>query len=422
MAEPLFTNPWAAVQPDAALIAFEWALLIALAAFAGHWLQRATRLPKIVGYALVGIAAGLVRPLGLAWPLDGAGLFLLELGIAIVVFDAGARLPLRWFRHNPLVLLQSAAEALLTYAAAFLLLRALGMDLKAVRALATIAVAASPSVLMRIATDMRASGPVTDRAFTLTTLNTLYALTLGVALLHTVDRGNGTLLGSMGAALAVLGVSAVLGLLLAAVLAVALRFLQPTSPDTAIVVLAGVAACTTVAGPLGGAGPIAALLGGLLLKQFHARPWVWPRQLGTAASTVLILMFVLISVVAAHGAWEWRAVGVALLLMAVRIATKMASIAFTAFHTGITMRQTLWVGAALAPMAAVALLLTTQFAASSHTMGVQVTAIALPLILLSELLGAVAVSVALRRAGEIPLPAQRGEQTPPRDEDEEPRP
>ena len=28
----------------------------------------------------------------------------------------------------------------------------------------------------------------------------------------------------------------------------------------------------------------AALLGGILLKQFHPRPWAWPRQLGTASS------------------------------------------------------------------------------------------------------------------------------------------
>jgi Kef-type K+ transport system membrane component KefB len=401
---------WAAhADAGATLVTFEWALWIALAALAGHVIQRITRLPKIIGYAVVGMVAGWLQLPGARWPLTGVGLFLLELGIAVVVFEAGARLPLRWFRHNPLVLVQSAAEALLTYAAAFLLLHALGIEINAARALAAIAVAASPSVLLRIVAELRAGGPVTDRAVVLTTLNTLYALTLGTALLHTVDRGGGALLASVGYSFAVLGVSALAGFVLAALLALAMRVLQPTSPDTAIVILAAVAACTTVADPLGGSGPLAALVGGVLLKQFHRRPWVWPRQLGTAASTLVILMFVLVSVVAVQGPWTWRAVGVALALLLARAIVKVGSLTLTSFGTGMSVRQTLWVGAALVPMSSVALLLTSQFVATSHTVGAEVATIALPMILLAELLGAISATAALQRSNEITLPWRRVE-------------
>ena len=218
-------------------LALEWALLLAVAALVGHLVQRHTRLPKIVGYAAVGTLAGWLGWADAAWPLTGMGLFLLELGIAVVLFEAGARLPLRWFRHNPMVLVQSLAESLLTFATAFLALRALGLDFPVVRALSVIAVAASPAVLMRVMLDLRASGPVTDRALALATLNTLYALTLGTAMLRTIDRGDGTLAASIITSAAVLGVSLLCGAVLAALLAGALRLLNPTSQDTAIVVL-----------------------------------------------------------------------------------------------------------------------------------------------------------------------------------------
>ena len=103
-------------------LALEWALLLALAALAGHLVQRTTQLPKIIGYAGVGAVAGWLGLAGAAWPLAGVGLFLLELSLSVVLFEAGARLSLRWLRHNPMVVVQSLVESLLTYAVAFVTL------------------------------------------------------------------------------------------------------------------------------------------------------------------------------------------------------------------------------------------------------------------------------------------------------------
>jgi hypothetical protein len=65
----------------------QWALLLAVATVAGY-LQRHSGLPKVVGYTLVGTIAGLAGFGGAVWPLQGIGLFLLELGVAVVLFDA----------------------------------------------------------------------------------------------------------------------------------------------------------------------------------------------------------------------------------------------------------------------------------------------------------------------------------------------
>lgn len=387
--------------------AIEWALLLAIATLAGHWVQRTTQLPKIIGYAAVGALTGWLGYANAAWPLQGVGLFLLELGIAVVLFDAGARLSLRWLRHNPMVLVQSVAESALTFCAAYLALRALGLELPVVRALSVLAVAASPAVLMRVVSDLRADGPVTDRSIALATLNTLYALTIGTAMLRSIDRGDGTLMASLGSSITVLGISLLFGALLALLLAAAFRILRPTSQDTAVVMLALIGACATVATPLGGSAPLAALLGALLLKQFYPRPWVWPRQMGTAASIVNILMFVLVSTMAAQADWQWGLVGVALVLMVVRAVIKIASLLLTGPGSGLSLRKSLWVGMTMVPMSSVALLLTSQFVVASHTIGGRVAAIALPVILMTELLGAMLVTLALYRVGEAAKPWRR---------------
>lgn len=386
-----------------------WAVLLAVAALAGHLVQRLLRWPKIVGYAGVGAIAGWLGFAGAAWPLAGVGLLLLELGIAVVLFEAGARLSLRWLRHNPMVLVQSAVESVATFAAAYLALRALGLEVPVVRALSVIAVAASPAVLMRVMMDLRANGPVSDRALALATLNTLYALTIGTAMLRTIDRGDGTLLASVASSAAVLGVSLLCALALAALLAAALRVLNPTSQDTAIVVLSLLAVCAGTAAPLGGSAPLAALLAGIVLKLVHQRPWVWPRQLGTAAAMLNILMFVLVSCTAAQAGWSAGVAAAAAALVAVRLAAKLASLLLTGVASGMALRKSLWVGVAMVPMSSVALLLTSQFVAASHRIGAQVAAVALPVILATELLGAALVTAVFFRIGEAVRPAR----TPP---------
>ncbi len=394
-------------------MALEWALLLAVAALAGHWVQRYTQLPKIIGYAVVGALTGWIGIAGAAWPLKGVGLFLLELGIAVVLFDAGARLSLRWLRHNPMVVVQSLAESILTFAVAFLTLRALGLDLPVVRALSVLAVATAPAVLMRVVSDLRADGPITDRAIALATLNTLYTLTLGTAMLRSIGRGDGSMLSSIGGSLGVLGVSLVFGVALAALLAASFRILRATSQDTAVVMLALIGACTAVASPLGGSAPLAALFGGILLKQIYPRPWVWPRQLGTAASMLTILMFVLVSLMATQADWHGAVTWAALALIVVRALAKIGSLVATSWGSGLSPRKSFWVGVTMVPMSSVALLLTSQFVAGAPTIGNKVAAIALPVILVTELVGAALVSLALYRSGEAAKPWRSASNVPP---------
>ena len=392
------------LRPSAGLPTVQWSLLLAVSAMAGYLTQRHTGLPKVVGYSLVGTAAGLAGFSGAVWPLQGIGLFLLELGLAIVLFECGGRIPLRWFRHNPMVLVQSIAEAVLTYFAVYWVLVWLNQPTHVAAPLALVALAASPAVLTRVVADTRAAGPVTERAIVLTTLSSLYALTLGSAKAELINRQTPSMIETIYPVMVVLGVSVVVAAVLSSVLRMALRFMSPTSENTSMLFLALVAAGTAVAAHMGGSAPLAALLAGMLLKQLNPRPWAWPRQLGNASSLLTMLMFVLVSTVAAQADWSAPVAGVVLALIAVRLLAKATGVALGNVGSGASWKQALWVGCAMTPMSSIALLIASQFVLASPSTGHMIAGVALPAILLMEVLGAVVATVAIYRAGESSKP------------------
>lgn len=411
-----FLNIWAEwIKPSAGLATLQWSVLLGLAAAAGHLVQRYAGLPKVIGYSVVGALAGFAGFTGAVWPLQGIGLFLLELGVAVVLFEAGGRIPLRWFKHNPMVLVQSLLESGLTLVGVYYAMHYMGVRDAVAQPLAMLAMAASPAVLSRVLIDTRASGPVSERAMVLSTLSTLYALSLCSASAGLMAKGEkvlgpitlaGNLAGSFYPVLVVLGLSVVVAAVLALVLRMALRVMSPTSENTAILLLAVIAAGAALAAHFGGSAALAALLGGMLLKQLEPRPWSWPRQMGTASSMLTMLMFVLVSVVAAQADWGGPVAALVGVLVGVRVLAKITGVALGNVGSGASWQQALWVGCAMSPMSSVALLLVSTFMVAAPVLGKQIAGIALPVILLMEVLGAVLATVAITRAGESSRPPQ----------------
>jgi Kef-type K+ transport system membrane component KefB len=137
----------------------------------------------------------------------------------------------------------------------------------------------------------------------------------------------------------------------------------------------------------------------MLLKQLNPKPWAWPRQLGTAGSLLTMLMFVLVSVVAANAQWNMQTAKLVAGLVIARFVAKLIGIAAANFGSGLTWRQAMYTGIAMSPMSSVALLLVSQFAASTPALPL-IARIALPAILLMEVLGAILSTFAVHRTGE----------------------
>ena len=385
------------IEPLAAshLPAIQWSLVLALAALVGYACQRQLGLPRVLGYAAVGSIAGFFGLGAALWPLHGPVLLLLELGIAVVLFECGARINVRWFVHNPMVLVQSVLEASLTYAAVFYGLQAVGVEARSAGPLGLIAMAASPVLLSRVIADTRAAGAVTDRALT---LSTLYALVLSAAKAQIFANPQESLWHDITPVLQVLLVSAVVAGVLFALIHAVLRWMSPLSQNTAIVLLALIAATAASASGLGGSAPLAALLAGMVLKFFRPQPLPWTQALGSISALLGMVVFVLVAAVAAHAPWTGSIPLAVLALVGLRLVAKTVGIGLGHWGSHTHWRQTLWTACTMAPLSAVALVMTVPFTTISG--GETIAGIALPTILLMELLGAMAATWALRRAGE----------------------
>src|SRR4029077_20779138 len=134
-------------------LTFSYPLLFAVllvAGMLGGELARAARLPRIVGYVIVGM---LFAPLGGAMsfePLIDAGRIFVDLALGLVLFDLGRRMDLQWMKRDWTLAASGLAESLATFGAVFAVLVA--FDFPAVKAgiVAAIAMATSPAVVLLI--------------------------------------------------------------------------------------------------------------------------------------------------------------------------------------------------------------------------------------------------------------------------------
>ena len=115
-------------------------------------------------------------------------------------------------------------------------------------------------------------------------------------------------------------------------------------------------------------------------------------------------MFVLVSIVAAQGDWSVPVAGVVMALIGVRALAKIAGVAIANPGSGASWKQAFWVGCAMSPLSSIALLIASNFSTASPLLGAMITQIALPTILVMEMLGAVLATVAVHACGESSRP------------------
>jgi Kef-type K+ transport system membrane component KefB len=113
-----------------------------------------------------------------------------------------------------------------------------------------------------------------------------------------------------------------------------------------------------------------------------------------------MLMFVLVSVVAAKAEWNPAVAGLVGAMVLTRAVSKIVGVELANPGSGTSWRQAFWVACAMSPMSSIALLLVSEFVSSSSSLGPRIASIALPAILMMEILGAMITTFAIYRAGE----------------------
>ena len=167
------------------------AVLLLTAILAGEAVRRFLRMSRVIGYlavgALLGPAAGGVIDANTAAQMQ----IFVDIAVGMLLFELGQRVDLSWLRRNPSLLFASLMEAALSFVLVYLAMHIFGVRPVTAAAVALLAVATSPAVVMTVIKDLRAQGQVTERVMLFTALNTTYAvvgLSLIVGWLHFESR------------------------------------------------------------------------------------------------------------------------------------------------------------------------------------------------------------------------------------------
>ncbi|WP_334156810.1 cation:proton antiporter [Oryzomicrobium sp.] len=383
--------------PDPVIL---FALTLVFAGLAGEFVFRWLRLPRITGYALVGILMGTS---GLAEdnPLDSsAQRIVTDIALGILLFELGNRVRLGWLWANPWLLATSLAEAGLTALAVQAGLVWLGVPPQAAVAAGLIAMSTSPAVVMQVTAEIRSQGQVTERLYVLTALNAIYAVLAmqflsGWWALDTPQESTRALLTT----LYLISGSVLMAALLAWAVHRLTRALDLSEEPGAAILFGLLLLVFAMLHLFGLPAVLAPLLAGILLKNADPRPRLWPRHFGTAGGVLVLLLFVL-----GGASLRWQdffAGGLAALgVVLVRLAAKLIGVALFARPSGLGLRQCLALGVALSPFSAVALALALDFRVSHPDLGAHLAPILLTAMAVMELVGPIATQWSLRLAGE----------------------
>ncbi|EGJ09310.1 MULTISPECIES: cation:proton antiporter [Rubrivivax] len=389
---------------------FWGALALVAGALLGEGVRRAFGVPRIIGYSAVGLAIGLG-----GWGggvLQGPARLVVDLALALLLFELGSRVRLRWLQANPALLATSALEAFASLAAIYLALRAFGQPVNVALACATLGTCASGAVIARVASELKSAGQVTERMIVLTALNTLLAVLahkLVIGWLHLDVAGDWVR--AVSQPLWVFGGSVLLAALLSRLVAWVARRLDLRDENAALLLLGMIVLALTIAQLLNLSTLLVPLLAGVLLRNSTERPWVWPRHFGTAGGVLVLMLFVVVGSVVTLDAVLVGG-GLAIVLLLARGIAKTASVFAFARWSGIGLRQAAGLSLALTPMSGTVLVLLTDLQLTHPGFAPAVVPIVLSAIAFMELLGPLAVQWGLRLAGDHrPEPTWRAPET-----------
>jgi Kef-type K+ transport system membrane component KefB len=374
--------------------------VLLVAGMLGGEAVRLVRLPRIIGYVLVGFAIAPVAAAMNIGPLVDEARIFVDIALGLVLFDLGRRLDLGWLRRDWTLAASSVGECALTFAIVFAALSALDFAPLQAGLAAAIAMATSPAVVLLVAQDTRAEGQVTERAFTLVALNSLIASVVVTMLLATVHyEARLDLAHAVLHPLYLFAGSLALGGAMASFARTLARRLE-RSPELHFTLVAGLVVAAVGVAQAAKLSVILALLAfGMFSRNEGRGHELMAVDLGRASRLFYVVLFVITGASLPLTAFEaagWAAAA----FVAARAAGKMAGVLAFSPLGGVRLRQALALGATLLPMSSIALLLHHDVARLYPEFGQQLAAVLVAGLVVMELAGPVAVQWGLRFAGE----------------------
>jgi Kef-type K+ transport system membrane component KefB len=374
--------------------------VLLVAGMVGGEMARSVKLPRIIGYIVVGfIIAPLTQAMALDPLIERARIFV-DLALGLVLFDLGRRMDLQWMKRDWTLAAAGLAESLLAFGAVFATLVAFDFSPVKAAIAASISMATSPAVVMLLVQDARSEGQVTERALNLVALNSLLASILTTILLASahIEASMEVEVSLLHPAYLFVG-SLLLGAAVAGFARMVARSVEKTK-DLHFTLIAGMVVAAVGIATMLKLSVILSLLAFGLFTRNDARNYdLLNVNLAPASRLLYIVLFVITG--ASLPLPALFAGGVAGLACAfARSLGKFVGILAVAPLGGLKRRQAVGLACALLPMSTVALILHHDVTRTFPGFGEDLTAVFLAMLIVMEIVGPIAAQWGLKHAGE----------------------
>lgn len=375
-------------------------VLLLAGVLGGYLANRISWMPSVTGFMLVGL---LIGPSGFELVGDDALALakgVIEVALGLILYRLGLTLNLRAIGSDPYLVLASLLESAATFGLVYLVLHGLGLSNLLAGLAAAIVISSSPAILMHVAHEVRAAGPVTERAKEMVALNNMFSFFAFSALLPAGHLANDAdWQTALAQPLYQLFGSALLGSIIALVLHQLTRLTQPARQYRLALIIGAILLGLGLAGVLNLSALFVPLVTGIVVRTLERHDRLSEVEFGEAFEIFFIVLFVYAGAkidLAELGDVVWMT----LALVLVRAGAKWVSVFSIARWRGIDPAQATASGLLLVPMAGLAIGLV-QAANSLFALELaQLNAIILASVAVLETAGPPLAAYAFRLAGE----------------------
>lgn len=372
-------------------------LTLLLGLISGELIKRTYFLPKISGYIAIGFLVG-PHMLNMVTPslLSSSRIFV-DISLGLILFQLGRHLDFTWLREDPGIIWMSMAEALLTFIFIFATLISFSFYWFNALLGATIAVTTAPAVVMMVADDLAAKGPVTRRTFILTSLNNLIGLILFTLLLASAQSESPFELISL-ASYRLLG-SFFLGIIMF-LITLFIAYLTGKYKENQFILFVGSVTFTIgISTILNLSSMLTLFTLGVAARNFNFKNLLTEVDFGWLAKLFFILLFV-VTGVHLHINALFQFPGIVLAFLIVRALGKSCGIWLFSKKSRLTAQQSWAICFALTPMAGLALGMSNIISDLNSSLGYQLMSIITTAIAILNIFGPIATQLAFVRSDE----------------------
>ncbi|MEK6591997.1 MAG: cation:proton antiporter [Pseudomonadota bacterium] len=375
-------------------------LLLLAGLIGGELVKRVLRLPRIIGYVLIGMLLGTSGLRLLDDKLIGEAWIFVDIALGLILFELGRRLDIAWLVKDRWLLATGLLESALAFVFIYFALTYFDVAPLYAAVAAAIGVSTSPAVVMLVAQELRAEGQVTERALSLVAMNSVVAFVAATMLLSWIhhEYRAGLITIALHPVYMLAG-SLILGYLACMAALLLSRWLGKSAQSHFVLLLALVVLTVGVARMLELSVLLALLAFGMMTRNLDSRHDLMAVDTNRIGQMFFVVLFVVsgaklqISDLATGS-------GLALVFILARFAGKSIGVLSLTYFSGVRAGSAGLLCIALTPMSVLALAMVQGTVHIYPEFTARLSAIVLPAVLMLELVGPVAVQFALKKAGE----------------------